>query len=82
MLSLLKKLPLSEINFIIRHYQTVIIILFIYLFIFGCVGSSLMCAGFLSTCGEWGLHFVVVRGLLTVVASVCCGAWALGARAQ
>ena len=33
-----------------------------------------------SSCGEWGLHFVAVRGLLIVVA--CCGARALSARAS
>ena len=43
----------------------------IYLFIyFGCVGSLLLCAGFLSSCGERGLLFVVVRGLLIAVASL------------
>ena len=39
------------------------------LFIFGCVGSSLLCTGF-SSCGEWGLLFVAVRGLLIAVASL------------
>ena len=51
--------------------MTVIIYLFlkfIYLFIFGCIGSSLLCAGFLSSCGEQGLLFVAVHGLLIVVA--------------
>ena len=38
-------------------------------FIFGCFGSSLLCAAF-SSCGEWGLLFVAVRGLLTAVASL------------
>ena len=32
-------------------------------FIYGCVGSSLLCMG-LSSCGEWGL----VRGLLIPLA--------------
>ena len=44
---------------------------FIYLFllfIFGCVGSSLLSAGF--SCSEWGLLFVAVRGLLIAVASL------------
>ena len=44
------------------------IINFILLF-FGCIGSSLLRAGFLSSCSERSLLFVVVRGLLTVVAS-------------
>ena len=34
-----------------------------------------------SSCGEEGLLFIAVRGLLIVVAS-CCGAWALGAWAS
>ena len=41
---------------------------FIYFFIFGCVASSLLCVGF--SCGEQGLLFVVVRWLLTAVASL------------
>ena len=39
------------------------------LFIFGCVGSSLLCTGF-SSCDEQGLLLVAVRGLLIVVASL------------
>ena len=39
----------------------------INLFIFACVGSSLLCAGFRS---ERGLLFVAVRGLLIAVASL------------
>ena len=38
-------------------------------FIFGCIGSSLRCAGFL-WCGEPGLLFVAVRRLLLAVASL------------
>ena len=34
-----------------------------------------------SSCGEWGLLFVAVRGLLIAVASLCCRAQALGVRA-
>ena len=51
-------------------------------FIFGCIGSLLLHAGFFSSCGEWGLLFVAVCGLLIAVASLCCGARALGARAS
>ena len=43
--------------------------LFIHLFIFGCVGSLWLCAA-LSSCGERGLLFVAVRGLLIAVASL------------
>ena len=38
------------------------------LFIFGCVGSSLLCVDF--SCGARGLLFVAVLGLLIVVASL------------
>ena len=40
-----------------------------YLFIFGCVGSLLLRRAF-SSCSEQGLLFVVLRGLLTAVASL------------
>ena len=40
------------------------------------------CARAFSSCGEQGLLFVAVRGLLIVVASLCCGARTLGARAS
>ena len=42
----------------------------LFVCLFGCVGSLLLHAGFLSSCGEQGLLFVVVRGLLIVVASL------------
>ena len=41
---------------------------FIYLFIFGCVGSC--CTRAFSSCGELGLLFVEVRRFLTAVASL------------
>ena len=40
------------------------------------------CTRAFSSCSERGLLFVAVRGLLIVVASLCCGAWALGLRAS
>ena len=56
-------------------------ILFIYLFIiFGCIGSSLLCTG-VSSCGERGLLFIAVRGLLIAVPSRC-GAPARGPQAS
>ena len=56
---------------------------FIYLFIcFGCVGSSLLCVGFLSSCSDQGLLFVVVRRLLSAVASLVEHRPAPGARPQ
>ena len=40
------------------------------------------CPRAFSSCGERGLLFLAVRGLLIAGASLCCGAWALGARAS
>ena len=36
------------------------------------------CARAFSSCGEWGLLFIAVRGLLIVVAPLCYGARAVG----
>ena len=56
---------------------------FIYLFIYYLATLGLHCyVRAFSSCGERGLLFVAVRGLLIVVASLCCRAWALGAQAQ
>ena len=49
---------------------------FIYLFL-AALGFY-YCAWAFSSCGEQGLLFVVVRGLLIAVASLCCRARALG----
>ena len=61
---------------------------FFCFFIFGCVGSSFLCEGFLSSCGKRGPLFIAVRGPLTIVASLVaehrlqtrrlssCGSWA------
>ena len=46
-----------------------IVLSFIYLFIFGCIGSSLLSAAF-SSCGERGLLFVAVCAVLIAVASL------------
>ena len=63
------------------------VILFIYLFIYGCVGSSFLCEGFLQL-RQAGPLFIAVRGPLTVAASLVaehrlqmrrlssCGSWA------
>ena len=40
------------------------------------------CAQAFTSCSERGLFFIAVHGLLIVVASLCCGAWALGAWAS
>ena len=62
---------------------------FIYLFIYGCVGSSFLCQGrAFSSCGKRGPLFIAVRGPLTIAASIVaehrlqtrrlsnCGSWA------
>ena len=53
--------------------------LFIYLFIYLFLAMLGLCCWVqaFSSCCEWGLLFVAVRGLLMAVASRC-GAWALG----
>ena len=40
------------------------------------------CVRAFSSCGEQGLLFVVVHWLLIAVASLCCGACALGMQAS
>ena len=45
-------------------------LIYFYLLIFGCVGSSFLCEGFLSSCGKRGPLFIAVRGPLTIVASL------------
>ena len=55
---------------------------FIYLFIYFLAVLGLRCCvQAFSSCGEWGLPFVAVRGLLTAAASRC-RAQALGAQAS
>ena len=54
---------------------------FIYLFILAALGLR-CCLQAFSSCGEPGVLFVAVHGLLIVVAFLCCGARALGTRAQ
>ena len=60
---------------------------FIYLFIYGCVGSSFLCEGFLQL-WQVGPFFIAVHGPLTIAASLVaehrlqtrrlstCGSWA------
>ena len=46
--------------------------LFIYLFIFGCVGSSVRASAF-SGYGKWGPLFIAVRGPFTIAAPPVAG---------
>ena len=52
----------------------------IYLFLAAL--GLLCCARSFSSCGERGLLFTAVHGLLIVVASLCCGAQAVGTQAS
>ena len=70
-------------DFLLPYFLFFFFFKLINLFIFGCVGSSFLCKGFLqfSSCGKRGPLFITVRGPLTVVASRC-GARAPDAQAQ
>ena len=54
--------------------------LFILFYLFLAVLGLRCCMWAFSSCSERGLLLVAVRGLLIVVASLCCRAWALGVR--
>ena len=54
--------------------------LLIYIFIFGCAGSSLLCQLF-SNCGQWG-HSVAKNRLLIAVASLVAELGLSGLRAS
>ena len=56
-------------NFFFFFFLKFYLILFIYLFIFGCVGSSVRARAF-SSCGKRGPLFIAVRGPLTIAASL------------
>ena len=47
-------------------------------FIFGYVGSFVCACGLSLVAVSGGCSLDVVHGFLTVIASFCCGAWALG----
>ena len=55
---------------------------FFSFFFFLAVLGLCCCVWAFSSCGEWGLLFVAVHGLLIAVASLCWGARALGAWAS
>ena len=64
----------------LRHEGSPKFIYFIYLFL-AALGLH-CCAWAFSSCGEQGPLFAAVHRLLIVVATLCCGAQALGARAS
>ena len=52
--------------------------LYLYIYLFGAALGLCCCARAFCSCSEWRLIFVAVFRLLIVVASLCCGARALG----
>ena len=60
---------LSLLSFFFFFINLFIILFYLFIY-FGCIGSSLLRAGFFSGCGEQGLLFTEVHGLLIVVASL------------
>ena len=72
------------------YSRFLLVIYFIYssvyeyrLFFFFLAALGLRCCVWaFSSCGQWGLLFVAVCGLLIVVAYLCCGARALGVQAS
>ena len=63
--------PVKIIKFCIPTYLTGLIFLkFILIYLFLAALGLRCCARAFSSCGEWGLLFVAVRGFLTAVASL------------
>ena len=56
-------------EYIEKNRDKILFLKFIYLFIFGCIGSLLLRVAF-SSCSKRGLLFVAVHGLLIAVASL------------
>ena len=60
-----------EVLFLLFDQVILLFYIYINLFIFGCVGSSLLWEGWaFSSCSEQGLLFIAARGLLIAVASL------------
>ena len=74
-------------QFFVGYVSQIFLLSVAYLFFFKinlflAVSGLRCCARAFSSCGERGLLFVAVRRLLIAVASLCCGARALGTRAS
>ena len=75
----------QEGQYSVQHFPHILfyfIYKFILFYLFLAALGLRCCTRAFSSCGEQGLLFVAVRGLLIVVASLCCRAWALGMRAS
>ena len=66
---------------VIITFYLVSFFFFFFINLFAAFGLR-CCAWAFSSCGERGLLFVAVSGLLIAVASLCCGAQAVGTWAQ
>ena len=66
------KMEVGGGNYKSLHRRLQRLLLFIYLFIYLFLAALGLrcCARSFSSCGEWGLLFVTVHGLLTAVASL------------
>ena len=59
----------SSIFFLYLFHIFIYLFVCLFVLIFVCIGSSLLHAAF-SSCGEWGLLFIVVHRLLIAMASL------------
>ena len=48
----------------------VVVLIYLFIYLFLAVLGLCCCTRAFSSCGEWGLPFIVVRGLLIAVASL------------
>ena len=71
----------SDIKIFFNFFELIYFCFFVYILFLAALGHR-CCTWAFSGCGERGLLFVAVHGLLIVVASLCCRAWALGTQAS
>ena len=60
-------------SFFLSFFLSLIYLIYLFIYLFLAVLGLHCCARASSSCGEWGLLFVVVPGLLIVVASLVAG---------
>ena len=73
-IKVLAALPTDDLWGLLFLFNVVLFIVFVFLAVLG----LWCCASAFSSCGEWGLLFVVMHRLVFVGAFFCCGAWTLG----
>ena len=62
-----------KISLVLFFFFNTLFYLFIYLFIYDCVGSLSFRVRAFSSCGKWGPLFITVRGPLTIAAPPVAG---------